>query len=355
MLIYWFIPMILLLGIVTSYEDIKIGKIRNKWIILALAYSIAANIALFSLKYYDADYLTKFLINSLLSLAVGFLIWHLNLWSAADAKLFFAFTALMPIYKPYSYFFFISFLSNAFIPISIVFFMYMLFKTTTKKKLFYFKKTFNAKTIFDIIFFIFGFLWIITSMFDLIGLRSNILLSLFVVFLMYYFIERILKIKTFYISLPISLLRLIFDSSVYSLEFIWEFLMLLALFLIVRVFLLLMASGHFAKAVRFSELKEGMVPAEAIFKSRGKYLKRPTAFSLIGPAKGKSFGKPLFRDSARGLGKKEINILKSLQEQLPFKDLMIQSTISFAPFIFFGAILTIISHGSFADILFSYL
>src|SRR3989338_1553353 len=170
MLIYWFIPMILLLGIVTSYEDIKIGKIRNKWIILALAYSIAANIALFSLKYYDADYLTKFLINSLLSLAVGFLIWHLNLWSAADAKLFFAFTALMPIYKPYSYFFFISFLSNAFIPISIVFFMYMLFKTTTKKKLFYFKKTFNAKTIFDIIFFIFGFLWIITSMFDLIGL-----------------------------------------------------------------------------------------------------------------------------------------------------------------------------------------
>ena len=56
MLIYWFLPMILLLGIVTSYEDIKFGKIRNKWIILALAYSIAANIALFSLKYYDTDY-----------------------------------------------------------------------------------------------------------------------------------------------------------------------------------------------------------------------------------------------------------------------------------------------------------
>src|SRR3989344_1582745 len=220
MLIYWFLPMILLLGIVTSYEDIKFGKIRNKWIILALAYSIAANIALFSLKYYDTDYLINFLVNSLLSLAVGFLIWHLNLWSAADAKLFFAFTALMPIYKPYSYFFFISFLSNAFIPISMAFFMYILFKTTAKEKLFCFKKSLSAKAVFNIIFFIFGFLWVIMSMFDLIGLRSNIFLSLFAVFSAYYFIERILKIEIFYIGLLISLLRLIFDSSVYSLKFI---------------------------------------------------------------------------------------------------------------------------------------
>ena len=37
MLIYWFLPMILFLGIVTSYEDIKFGKIRNKWVISAYA------------------------------------------------------------------------------------------------------------------------------------------------------------------------------------------------------------------------------------------------------------------------------------------------------------------------------
>ncbi|MBI2208811.1 hypothetical protein HYU50_04930 [Candidatus Woesearchaeota archaeon] len=347
MLIYWFLPIILLFGIVTSYEDVKFGKIRNKWIILALAYSIAANIVLFSLKYYDADYLTKFLINSLLSLAAGFLIWHLNLWTAGDAKLFFAFTTLMPIYKPYSYFFFISFLSNAFIPISIVFFIYMLFKTTAEKKLFYFKKTFNAKTIFDIILFIFGFLWIIISVFDLIGLRSNILLSLFAVFLMYYFIERILKIKILYISLLMSLLRLIFDSSVYSLEFIGEFAMLALLFLIIRIFLFSMGSGHFAREVKFTELKEGMIPAETIFKSKGKYFKSPVAFSIIGLAKRKNIGKLLFKNSAKGLGKKEIRILQSLQGKSPLNSLKVQTTMPFDPFIFLGAILTIVFHGNF--------
>lgn len=347
MLIYWLLPMILFLGIVTSYEDIKFGKIRNKWIILALIYSIAANIALFSLKYYDADYLAKLLINSLLSLAVCFLIWHLNLWTAGDAKLFFAFTALMPIYEPYSYFFFISFLSNAFIPISIVLFMHILLKTTAKEKLFYFKKAFSAKAVFKIILFIFGFLWVISSVFGFIGLRSNILLSLFAVFSVHYFIERILKIETFYIGLLMSLLRLIFDSSVYSLKFVGEFLMLALLFLIIRVFLLSMGSGHFAREVKFAELKEGMIPAEAIFKSRGKYFKSPAAFSIIGLAKGKNTGKFLFKNPARGLGKKEIKILRSLQGKSPFNTLKVQTTMPFGPFIFLGAVLTIVFHGSF--------
>ena len=31
MLVYWFLPMVLFLGIVTSYEDLKFGKIRNSY------------------------------------------------------------------------------------------------------------------------------------------------------------------------------------------------------------------------------------------------------------------------------------------------------------------------------------
>lgn len=41
MLIYWFLPMVLFLGIITSYEDIHSGKIRNKWIIAGFVYVIA--------------------------------------------------------------------------------------------------------------------------------------------------------------------------------------------------------------------------------------------------------------------------------------------------------------------------
>ena len=36
------LPVIIILGIVTSYQDIKFGKIKNKWISLALIYSFMA-------------------------------------------------------------------------------------------------------------------------------------------------------------------------------------------------------------------------------------------------------------------------------------------------------------------------
>jgi hypothetical protein len=38
--------MILFLGIITSYEDIRYGKIKNKWIIAALSYAIVVNIVI---------------------------------------------------------------------------------------------------------------------------------------------------------------------------------------------------------------------------------------------------------------------------------------------------------------------
>ena len=350
MLVYWFLPMILFLGIVTSYEDIKFGKIRNKWIVLALVYSIIVNIALFSMKYYDADYLIKFLINCLLSLIVGFLIWHLNLWTAGDAKLFFAFTTLIPLYKPHSYFFFLTFLSNTFVPISIFFLLYVIIKTSYRTKLSNFKKTFNLKTIFNLVLFIFGFAWIVKIIFNLLKLRSNIVLSLILIFIIYYFIERILKVEAFYISLLLSIARLVFDESIYSFQFVFHLSLSVLLFLIIRIFLFSLGSRYFAKQVRINQLKTGMMPAEMLFKLNGKYHKKHKIFSITGLAKNRKVGELLFENLPSGLSKKEIYKLKSLQRKLPFKTLKIQATLPFAPFLFFGALLTIIFNGNFIKI-----
>ena len=43
-LINYFLPAIIALGVITSYEDLKYGKIKNKYVISSLIYSLIVNI-----------------------------------------------------------------------------------------------------------------------------------------------------------------------------------------------------------------------------------------------------------------------------------------------------------------------
>jgi hypothetical protein len=145
-----FLPMLFFLGIVTSYEDFKIGKIRNKWIRLALFWGFSSLI-LFSL--WDlvaapltrfvsdnvfglseqerlpiftvhADYIWKTLLNFLASVVVSYSMWRFNIWAAGDAKLFIAYSLLLPItfyWKNYFPFFpALSLLINIFVTILLI-------------------------------------------------------------------------------------------------------------------------------------------------------------------------------------------------------------------------------------------
>jgi hypothetical protein len=132
---YLLLPVIFLIGAVTSYEDFRYGKIRNKWIILGLAWGILihvfflcwgifspyiAEIYKVSFVYILPSYILMVLINSLFSLCAGYLLWYFNLWSAGDAKLFAVFSLLLPLdnyWRTYlSYFPSIVILINTFIP-----------------------------------------------------------------------------------------------------------------------------------------------------------------------------------------------------------------------------------------------
>jgi hypothetical protein len=87
--IYWLLPAIIALGIITTFEDIRDGRIRNIWILLAVSYSAAIHIIL---EVFDLDYL----LSLALSFGAGYALWRADLWSAGDAKLFVAFTSLLP-------------------------------------------------------------------------------------------------------------------------------------------------------------------------------------------------------------------------------------------------------------------
>ena len=53
--IWLFLPAILFLGATTSYEDIKHGKIRNKWIISAIVYAAIVYILEIALSYFSEN------------------------------------------------------------------------------------------------------------------------------------------------------------------------------------------------------------------------------------------------------------------------------------------------------------
>ena len=95
-ILYVFLPFILLFGMVTSYEDMSMGKIRNRWISLIMFFSVFLWFLLYFLKIVDLNYIFLVFIQGLLSLIIGFFIWCMGLWGAGDAKLYFAFSFLMP-------------------------------------------------------------------------------------------------------------------------------------------------------------------------------------------------------------------------------------------------------------------
>ncbi|PIZ69526.1 MAG: hypothetical protein COY10_01325 [Candidatus Portnoybacteria bacterium CG_4_10_14_0_2_um_filter_43_36] len=118
-----FLPAVFFIGLITSYEDVKYGKVRNKWIKLALFWGLAV-IIFFYLWYliaapvsrffyfqvlgHPADsspaiftvlpiYLSKIVLNAAVSLVVAFLMWRAGAWAAGDAKLFFVYALLLPL------------------------------------------------------------------------------------------------------------------------------------------------------------------------------------------------------------------------------------------------------------------
>ena len=99
-----FLPVILFIGCITSYEDFKISKIRNKWISMGLLYALTVYLVswiLYSLAEGPSSYLVcnfdKWCINLVISTVVAYLLWHFKMWGAGDAKLFICYSALIPM------------------------------------------------------------------------------------------------------------------------------------------------------------------------------------------------------------------------------------------------------------------
>ena len=191
-MISYFLVAILALGIITSYDDIKIGKIKNKYIILAITYSFVVYIVLILNYYFSGTmishtYLIHLATNFLFAIIVGFLVWWMGIWTTGDGKLFIAYSILVPL-TAYSNSYILYFpstvlLINAFLPFLFYSVVKLLFSTTAKEKIKALKEL-NLKNIIGLMISLFSLSWLSQIIFSFLKIPSSFFFNIFLIFIL---------------------------------------------------------------------------------------------------------------------------------------------------------------------------
>jgi len=362
------LPVIILLGIITSYEDIKYGKIRNKWIISALICGFLAYLSAICWYFFAGEvnwtYILELLTNLLFAVAVGFGLWYYKIWTAGDGKLFIAFALLVPFsfYKNsyYAWTPSLALIVNIFTLGLLIMAILVVYKSTLKdwRITIYemFANFFRPTKLLKSAVTLFAVFWVITLLFSWIGL-TNVLIRYVFTLLLSSIVES--KNKSLYFTVPLVLVRLFLDDSVYTWAFLKGFLVLVLIMRFItsssRSLFPRLGQNVLSKKMSLKELREGMILNETIMRKdkvspeyiekvkeqNGQVIKFKGHYYIKRPKEGFELNDYLGGES-EGLTLKHIKELK----KIGFKDFQVAQTVPFAPFIFLGVVLTIMLRGS---------
>lgn len=365
-----FLPGILYLGLVTSYTDIREGKIKNKNVIFALVYSVIAYSVL--MLFYSLGgvsirlgYFYELVSNGAIALSLGFLFWHFRLWSAADAKLFFAFSLIVPLtsYKLGHISYFPSFiiLLNTFIPFAlyimpkIIFFMPLKEK---KRKL----KQFKLSAFLNMILVFFAVSWMTNLLSMYFKINLNMFFSLVVIYIFLFTSKLVFKKFLTFFLVFLAVLRILVDSKNIMTSGFMNSFIILSIFILLIFLLSVLSTDIFIKETKISELKRGMIAADIIyFDKKSKAYRRANVFSIqqmqqrIKQLSGKAI--LTLGRYAEGLTERDLKKIKGLFKKRKFKfsKINIQQTLPFAPFLFAGVLITLASQGNFVIFLINFI
>lgn len=356
---YVFLPIIVLFGIIISFEDIREGKIRNKWIILMTLIAIFLWFLFYFLKIVSLKYLILIFSYSLAALILGFFIWLIGWWSAGDAKLYFAFNLLVPLskYQPGDFPTIVIFI-NSILPIFLFLVIKMLMKSSRKQKINALKGVFEIKRLENLLLIVFALAWVSQGLFLFIGINANYIFNIIAIFGLIQLLERLvafdflkkLKIKSNHLLMGIGVLRILFEYKLMlTIQFWIGFIILTMGYAIIRMFILDLG-GVFSKNVMINELKEGMILSGISAKKRKKTGIGGSGSFLNYYCNYKE-GRGEFADGI--LTNKDIKKIKfALKKHKPkFKSVKVHETIPFAPFIFLGVLLTFFLQGGIISFL----
>ena len=299
--------MLFFIGIITSYQDLIYGKIRNKWIILGLLYGLLivflffiwnliaqpvtefyystvrglqsdSPLPVFTIQFF---YLKTLIINFLIAVIASFLMWHFSAWSAGDAKLFLVFVLLLPLKYYYKTFlpFFPSFvlLVNIFIPVFIflsikaLFFCWkLLIKESKEKKILISIKKLIKNNIANVGRLLIIFLTMFFSAqlfqriinFPFLNNANKQLTALMIIYLMSFPLTKILKNKKVFLCFIFFFIFILTIGFVYYKEIFigmfWKVLYMVAFFLVLigslRKILDVYIEGRGIKEIKIEDL-----------------------------------------------------------------------------------------------------
>ena len=340
MIAYYFLPAIALLGILTSYEDIKSGKIRNRWVISAIAFAFAMYLFLFLGKQIMIGEIYLNLISFAVSAAFAFLLWNFRFWSAGDGKLFIAYSALIPasLYSGILIGFFPAF--NLFVNVIVLFFIYLLAKNIVFIPLKKIRKALaeNLRNFPAVLISIFSVSWIarlIGGNFNLGSMVYSLVLYAAVYAVVNLAITKALlslkvkKIREIHIYLALIGLRLIFDlNTVLNINFIFSVILSAVLYSFLLRTVYNIVSENTVKSIPVLRLKAG----DIVCNKEGK----KANFSTPCP---------------EGLAAEEVKKIKAFCRKKGIKKVPVAETVPFAPAMLAGVIITL-AFGNIANLIY---
>lgn len=314
---------IIVFGFINSYTDIKSAKIKNVLIILMIAAGLVLN-------FYFNSFTTDTVLNSLISIGLGFMLFYYNYWSAGDAKLFFAFTLLVPIsiyhFGKVSFFPSISILINSFVPVTIFYFFVSLRKINTEKIMKSVKNMSKPETLLITVLFLFGF----SVIFKILNVKLDVLSSTFILFLLFQILGKYRKRYTIALFGFLSVLNFIVqESEVLTLSYLINFLLVIAIYGILNILLSFISGFSFSSKTAINSLRPGMISGEPLYYRNDKFDYKPPGEKIT------------------KLTEKDISNLKMMFKSGKLKSILIEKAIPFAPFIFLGVLLTYFFQGNF--------
>ncbi|MFH1849276.1 MAG: A24 family peptidase C-terminal domain-containing protein [archaeon] len=343
-----FVPFLVFFGLLTSFEDFRRGIIRNKWIVIALAYSLVTTLV-------TGSSLLVYAINLLMSFFYGFIIWIAGLWSAGDAKLFLAYSALIPgtvyihgIHSPYLTAF--TLLVNTFVPLFFYYLFRIIIKTGIRHQLNAVKMILSPSLMLGMAVFLFGFSWIIGGIFALMDIPFDFFVMVVILFVILFILEKF-SIKISLVGILVSVLALTLGhDETLTMPYIRSFLTILVLFLVMRYYVLTLSYDALTSEIYIENLKPGMHLAENILDDHDILRKRSgISYSFIQSLFQQASPRLVFGATTEGLTKKQITEIIDLHNQgrLPDHTIRIFHTLPFAPFMLLGAALTLLCQGDF--------
>lgn len=355
----YLIPVIVF-GLISVYTDIRSRVIKNKLIATMLITAVIMHA--YHLFFFPdfQNFMPNFIINLGFSVFVGVLLWVIYIWPAGDAKLFIAYSALLPLtlFSSGSPFISFEFLINTFVPVFFVMFVFLLIKSKPSEIKRSLKFTFDPYRLFSISIVILGFLWFIIKAFSFLGVIMNYFIILVLLFVIIEIFDKVVPVNLEYLYVFLAVTRLIIDyRTVFTFGYSYEFLALIFAFIIVRYFVIDLGFLGFTTPKKIKDLEPGMCLAEGIAESKEKGVnfekRRIIQFSLLQSMTEKRKVKFIHGISFDGLTKDDVKKIKKLRKsgKIPFDEVMIHTSTPFAFFLLVGAVLTITLQANFVTYL----